>query len=204
MAPNTAGRAGLLVDRVNTFTPFGAATLFPGSANALGLLASQSSVSTDPSTGNILIRETENMLRCSPDPTRCRPRRRPARPSSRPACRLDRVIVQQGDGRQALVTDTWSATDGRHHEIDVFYEHRLGGSAPVVSFPWAGGFTSYPPDYTQKPPPTAPFSFFTRASASAVDGDPANPQGAITLQDRPTDPALPHRARRSGRSTCAR
>ena len=100
--------------------------------------------------------------------------------------KLDRVIIQQGDGRQALVTDTWSATDGRHHEIDAFYEHRLGGSAPVVSFPWAGGFTSYPPGYTQKPPPSAPFSFFTRASPSAADGDVNNPQGAITLQDRPT------------------
>ena len=86
VAPNTAGRAGLLVDRVNTFTPFGAATLFPGSANALGLLALQSSVSTDPSTGNILIRETENMLRCSPTRTRSPPRRSPARPSSRRAC----------------------------------------------------------------------------------------------------------------------
>ena len=64
-----------------------------------------------------------------------------ARRSSRPASRLDRLIIQQGDGRQALVTDTWSATDGRHHQIDVFYEHRLGGTAPVVSFPWAGGFT---------------------------------------------------------------
>jgi len=62
----------------------------------------------------------------------------------------------------------------------------LGGSAPVVSFPWAGGFTSYPPGYTQKPPPTAPFSFFTRSSPSAADGDVSNAQGAITLQDRPT------------------
>ena len=33
---------------------------------------------------------------------------------------------------------------------------------------------------------TAPFSFFTRASPSAADGDVNNPQGAITLQDRPT------------------
>ncbi len=96
------------------------------------------------------------------------------------------MIVQGADGRQALVTDTWSATDGRHHEIDVFYENRLGGSAPVVSFPWVGGFTSYPPGYVQKSPATAPFSFFTRASASAADGDPAAAQGAITLQDKPT------------------
>ena len=156
----------MLVDRVNTFTPFGAATLFPGSANALGLLALQSSVSTDPSTGNVLIRETENMLRCSPDPNTLAATAQTCSSFVSAGVRLDRVVVQQGDGRQALVTDTWSATDGRHHEIDVFYEHRLGGSAPVVSFPWAGGFTSYPPNYTQKPPPTAPFSFFTRASAA--------------------------------------
>ena len=144
------------------------------------------SVSTDPSTGNVLIRETENLLRCSPDPATL--------PATAQTCssfvpagvRLDRQIIQQGDGRQALVTDTWSATDGKHHEVDVFYEHRLGGTSPVVSFPWAGGFTAYPPGFTQKPPATAPFSIFTRTSASAADGDAGNAQGAITLQDRPT------------------
>ena len=126
------------------------------------------------------------MLRCSPDPNTIAATAQSCSSFVSAGVRLDRVVVQQGDGRQSLVTDTYSATDGRHHEIDVFYEHRLGGSAPVVSFPWAGGFTSYPPNYTQKPPPTAPFSFFTRASAAAVDGDPASAQGAITLQDRPT------------------
>jgi hypothetical protein len=186
VAPVTSGRAGVLVDHANAYLPYGAATLFNGSANALGLLASQTSVSTDPSTGNVLIRETENLLRCSPDAATV--------PATALTCssfvsagvKLDRVIIQQGDGRQSLVTDTWSSTDGRHHQIDVFYEDRLGGSAPVVSFPWAGGFTSYPPGFTQKPPPTAPFSFFTRSSPSAADGDVGNGQGAITLQDRPT------------------
>lgn len=186
IAPVTSGRAGVLIDHANAYMPAAAALLFNGSANALGLLASQTSVSTDPSTGNVLIRETENLLRCSPDAATV-----PATPltcSSFVAAgvKLDRLIIQQGDGRQALVTDTWSATDGRHHQVDVFYEDRLGGSAPVVSFPWAGGFTSYPPGFTQGPPPTAPFSFFTRASPSAADGDVNNPQGAITLQDRPT------------------
>jgi hypothetical protein len=186
VAPDTSGRAGVLVDRVNTFTSYGAATLFPGSANALGLLAQQTSVSTDPSTGNVLIRETENLLRCSPDPATLPATAQTCSSFVSAGVRLDRQIIQQGDGRQALVTDTWSATDGRHHEVDVFYEHRLGGTAPVVSFPWAGGFTAYPPGFTQKPPATAPFSIFTRTSASAADGDAGNPQGAITLQDRPT------------------
>jgi hypothetical protein len=186
IAPTVSGRAGVLVDHLNAYMPSAAALLFPGSASALGLLASQTSVATDPSTGNVLIRETENLLRCSPDAATV--------PATALTCssfvsagvKLDRVIIQQGDGRQSLVTDTWSSTDGRHHQIDVFYEHRLGGSAPVVSFPWAGGFTSYPPGFTQQPPATAPFSFFTRASPSAADGDVDNAQGAITLQDRPT------------------
>jgi hypothetical protein len=186
VASTTSGRAGVLVDHANAYMPSAAATLFNGSANALGLLASQTSISTDPSTGNVLIRETENLLRCSPDAATL--------PATALTCssfvsagvKLDRLIIQQGDGRQALVTDTWSSTDGRHHQVDVFYEDRLGGSAPVVSFPWAGGFTSYPPGFTQAPPATAPFSFFTRSSPSAPDGDLNNPQGAITLQDRPT------------------
>jgi hypothetical protein len=186
VSPDTSGRAGVLVDHVNTFTPYGAATLFPGSANALGLLALQSSVSTDPSTGNVLIRETENLLRCSPDPATLPATAQTCSSFVSAGVKLDRQVIQQGDGRQALVTDTWSSTDGRHHQIDVFYEHRLGGSSPVVSFPWAGGFTAYPPGYTQAPPATAPFTLFTRTSASAADGDAANAQGAITLQDRPT------------------
>jgi hypothetical protein len=186
VAPDTSGRAGVLVDRVNALTPYAAATLFPGSANALGLLAEQVSVSTDPSTGNVLIRETDNLLRCSPDATTFPATAQTCSSFVTAGVKLDRQIIQQGDGRQALITDTYSATDGRHHEIDVFYESRLGGSAPVVSFPWAGGFTAYPAGFTQKPPATAPFTFFTRASATAADGDAANAQGALTLQDRPT------------------
>ena len=87
VAPNTAGpRRPARRPRQHASRPYGAATLFPGSANALGLLALQSSVSTDPSTGNVLIRETENMLRCSPDAEHARRApRRPARPSSRRA-----------------------------------------------------------------------------------------------------------------------
>ena len=139
----TSGRAGVLIDHANAYMPSAAATLFNGSANALGLLASQTSISTDPSTGNVLIRETENLLRCSPDAATL--------PATALTCssfvsagvKLDRLIIQQGDGRQALVTDTWSSTDGRHHQVDVFYEDRLGGTAPVVSSV-GGGFTSYP------------------------------------------------------------
>src|SRR4029077_18398432 len=186
VAPTTSRRAGVLVDHANAYMPSAAATLFNGSANSLGLLASPTAISAHPSTRNTLIRETETLLRCSPDAATL--------PATALTCssfvsagvKLDRLIIQQGDGRQALVTDTWSSTDGRHHQVDVFYEDRLGGSAPVVSFPWAGGFTSYPPGFTQTPPATAPFSFFTRSSPSAPDGDVNNPQGAITLQDRPT------------------
>ena len=97
------------------------------------------------------------------------------------------MIVQQGDGRQALVTDTWTTTDGRTHEIDVFYEHRLGGSAPVVSFPWVGRLHVLSAGlHAEAARRRAPFSIFTRASAARSDGDIANAQGAITLQDRPT------------------
>ena len=132
--------------RQHVTRPYGAATLFPGSANALGLLALADLGRDRP----------EHRQHAHPrdrEPAALQPRRRTRCAATAQTCssfvsagvELDRLIMQQGDGRQALVTDTWSATDGRHHEIDVFYEHRLGGSAPVVSFPWAGGFTSYPP-----------------------------------------------------------
>ena len=185
IAPSTAGRAGVLVDHVNAFMPYGAATLFPGSANALGLLASQTSVATDPSTGNVLIRETENLLRCSPDPATLVATALTCSSFVSAGVKLDRVIVQQGTaGRHS------SATPGPHRRPSPRDRRLLRGPAgrhaPVVSFPWAGGFTSYPPDFTQKPPPTAPFSIFTRASPECPRRRRHNPQGAITLQDRPT------------------
>ena len=91
------------------------------------------------------------------------------------------------DGRQALISDTWSSVDGNRHEVDAFYQTRLGGSAPAASFPWLGGYGVYPPGFRAAAPPTSgPFSFFVRPSLTTPDGDTKTTQGAVTLQDAPT------------------
>ena len=184
---NTAGRAGVLVDRQNAFLAGQAANLFPGAANGLNFLALQSSLTSDPVTGSITIRETSRLMRCAPDPV--------AFPATAQSCssftnagvQLDRTIVQQSDGRQALISDTWSSVDGNRHEVDAFYQTRLGGSAPAASFPWLGGYGVYPPGFRAAAPPTSgPFSFFVRPSLTTPDGDTQTTQGAVTLQDAPT------------------
>ena len=46
------------------------------------------------------------MLRCSPDPNTIAATAQSCSSFVSAGVRLDRVVVQQGDGRQALVTDT--------------------------------------------------------------------------------------------------
>ena len=184
---NTAGRAGVLIDKQNAFLAGNAANLFAGAGNGLGFLPLQSSFTTDPTSGAVTIRETSRLMRCAPDPV--------GFPASVQSCssftpagvQLDRTIVQQADGRQALISDTWSAADGNKHEVDAFYQSRFGGTAPAESFPWLGGYTVYPPAFRVTPPPTSgPFTFYVRPSLTTPDGDAKTTQGAVTLQDAPT------------------
>ena len=164
-----------------------AATLFPGSANALGLLASQTSVATDPSTGNVLIRETENLLRCSPDAGHragdgadllvVRLGGRQARPRDHPAGRRP-----PGARDRHLVGDRRAPPPDRRLLRGSPRRQRAGRLVPV-----GRRLHLLPARASRRSRPRRRRSASSRARPpSAADGDVNNAQGAITLQDRPT------------------
>jgi hypothetical protein len=182
---NLRGRSAVLVDGHSAYLPAGAAALFANAANGAGFSPVAYSVSLDQATGNVAIQESDALVVCAPRPAAVPS---PATCSSYTSAgvRLDRRIVQQGDGRVTLVFDTWVSTDGRSHVLNLFYENHIKGPSPVFSFPWAGGYRSYPANFTVPAPPTDTASLYAKPGASVADDDAKYAQGAISFQRRPT------------------
>jgi hypothetical protein len=187
LANNIGARSAIQVDGANAFTPAGAATLFttPTPSQSLpGLQPLTVTVTSDPATGNLTIRESEVIVKCAPDATTW-----PVNPATCTSfvpsgVRLDRTVTQASNGRLASVIDSWTSTDGAAHKIDTVYENASTAGA-AFQFPWlAPTYTLYSTGYLVPPSPTAPFSFYTKY-ASAADNDPHHDQGATVVQLAP-------------------
>jgi PASTA domain len=185
---NTIGaRSAIQVDGANAFTPAGAATLFstPTSSSSLpGLAPLTVTVTSDPATGNLTIRESEIIVKCTPDSTTW-----PVNPATCTSftpsgVRLDRTVTQAANGRLASVIDSWTSTDGKPHKIDTVYENASTGGA-AFQFPWIAATYMLPSTaYLVPPSPSAPFTYFTKY-ASAGDNDTHHDQGATVVQLSP-------------------
>jgi hypothetical protein len=182
---NTIGaRSALQVDGVNSYPTTAAATLFSGSSSLAGLQPLTVAVSTDPATGNQTIRESQVIVKCSPDQTTW-----PVNPATCtsfiPAgVRLDRSITQSSNGRLASIIDSWTSTDGKAHKVNAVYENGSTAGA-AFDFPWLGNqFTLYSANYQVPPSPTSPYTYFAKY-ASAADGNTRHDIGAAIVQLAP-------------------
>jgi hypothetical protein len=184
LANNIGARSAIQVDGANSFTPAGAATLFSTSSALPGLAPLTVTVTSDPATGNVTIRESETIVKCAPDATTW--------PASAATCtsfvpsgvRLDRTVTQASNGRLASVIDSWTSTDGKPHKIDTVYEN-ASTSGAAFQFPWIAPTYMLPSTgYLVPPSPTAPFTYLTKF-ASAGDNDTHHDQGATVVQLAP-------------------
>jgi hypothetical protein len=182
---NTIGaRSAIQVDGVNAYTPYGAATLFATAGSLPGLTPLTVSVTTDPLTGNLTIRESEVILRCAPDAVTF-PANAATCTSLTPAgVRLDRTVTQSQNGRVSSIIDSWTSVDGKAHKLNTVYENSSTGGA-AFQFPWiAPVYTLYSTAYLVPAAPTAPFTYFVKY-ASAGDNDSHHDIGAAVTQLAP-------------------
>jgi hypothetical protein len=185
LSNDIGARSALQIDGQNAYTPAGAATLFPNSSNLPGLQPLTVSVTGDPATGNVTIRESETLVKCAPDATTW-----PVNPATctsfvPAAVRLDRTVVQSSNGRQASVIDAYTSLDGAAHKVSAIYENAATSGA-AFQFPWlAPTYTLYSTNYLVPPSPVSPFTFFAKY-ASAADGDTHHDVGAAVVQLSPT------------------
>jgi hypothetical protein len=184
----TPTRSEFQVDGADAFLPGNVSFLFPTAANNSGFPSLTYSYSIDPATGNLVINETDQVVKCSPGG---------AFPPTSGNCasftpvgvQVQMRITQGQGGRVATVTQWMSSTDGQPHAVDLLEdnEFRHINADGQLNFPWTGaGFAPYTtPGQVIPGPGSAPGSFLVKGSAAVPDGGESSPQGAVTFSNAP-------------------
>jgi hypothetical protein len=181
-------RSELQVDGADAYLPGNA-----GFEGHPGFPALAYSYSLDLQTGNLVLDETDQVVRCSspgypPTPVSCAA-------YVRTGVQVRVHIVQADAGRMATVVQYFSSTDGRAHNIDLLEGNQFSSPSAdgELSFPWTGtGFAPYTVLGEAIPGPAAPGpgSFLVKGSASVPDGSELAPQGAVTFSTPPDSLAI--------------
>jgi hypothetical protein len=177
-------RSELQIDGANAYAPRAAAGISPGGT---GLPAITETYTLDKATGNVVINETDPIVKCTSA----------TYPPTSSTCATfastgvtdHRTITQDHDGHISWFTDTFTSTDGKSHSLDLLWDNSQrfwgpsGNSAQVeYEFPGQDSFSTHVAGYTYAPPSSAG-AILVRMHGAA-DGDTATGQGAI-VYDRP-------------------
>jgi hypothetical protein len=182
-------RSELQVDGVNAYLPGNADELFKGAENNPGYPSLKYRYEIEPATGNLLLEESDQLVKCAPQPTVYPPT--PSSCSSFVPTGVEAYmgITQGQGGRAAAVTQWFYSTDGAPHQLDLLEQNQFEhvNEDGELEFPWTGeGLTSYATAGQQLPAaPSSPGSFFVKGSESALDGSEQSPQGAVTFSNPP-------------------
>jgi len=178
-SPATPTRSELQVDSANAYAPTQAFFINSGGA---GLPPLTDTYTVDKATGNVVIHETDPIVKCSTA----------TYPPTTGSCASfvstgvtdDRTITQDHDGHISWVTDVFKSTDGKTHAIDLLWDESeqffgaSGDSSKLeYEFPGESSFSTHTTGATVSLPPSAG-SIFIRTHGAA-DGDKGTGQGAI-------------------------
>lgn len=145
--------------------------------------------SVDPVTGNLILEETDGIVKCAPGATVYPPTSTSCTSWASTGVEAHMRVTQGEAGRVAKATLWFSSLDGQAHRLDLledeeFYHPERDGE---LDFPWAGeGLKKYTIVGQQLPAaPAAPASFFVKGSAAAADGSHKSGEGAVTFSSAP-------------------
>jgi phosphodiesterase/alkaline phosphatase D-like protein len=188
LSNDNADRSDIQVDGVPAYAAATAEGLVPGADGFSGLSPMTFTSSQDPTTGDMVVRESEMLVECAPSPN--------VYPATSASCtsftssgiRLDRTIVQTQSGRQANVTDTYTSVDGQAHTVDLRYGNDFQETNAGFNFPWVDGstYSTHAAGTVEPAPKTVPATVYVAWDNSAADGAENSAQGAITFGDMPT------------------
>lgn len=187
-SPGTPTRSELQVDGANAYAP--AQAFFINAAGA-GLPTLTETYTLDKITGNVLIKESDPLVKCSGA----------TYPPTAGSCATyaaagvtdDRTITQDHDGHISWVTDTFKSTDGKAHALDLLWDNNQqffgpsGDSSQLeYEFPGENSFSEHKTGDTVSLPSTGG-AILVRMHGAA-DGAAGTGQGAI-VYDRPATAA---------------
>ena len=178
-SPTTPTRSELQIDSANAYAPTQAFFINSGAG---GLPALTDTYTVDKATGNVVIRETDPIVKCGTA----------TYPPTAGSCATfvstgvtdDRTITQDHDGHISWITDIFKSTDGKAHAVDLLWDNSeqffgaSGDSSKLeYEFPGENSFATHATG-SNFSLPTSPGTIFIRMHGAA-DGDTGTGQGAI-------------------------
>lgn len=185
-----ATRSEVQIGGENAYPP---AAAFLINSNATGLPTLTNTYTVDTATGNVVIHETDPLVKC---PTATYPPTTSSCSSFVSTGVTDnRTITQDHDGHVSWISDTLTSTDGASHPVDLLWNNSQrfwgpsGDSGQLeYEFPGQSSFAKHVKgDAISLPTAAAPGTIRIRM-AGAADGDVSTGQGAI-VYDRPATSA---------------
>jgi hypothetical protein len=182
---SSSTRSEAQVDGADAYAPEAAALINPDGS---GLPALTDSYTVDPGSGDLVLHETDPLVKCAnatypPTPTSCAT-------FVSVGVTDHRTITQGHDGHISWISDAFTSTDGKSHSLDLLWDnsqHFWGGSSgdsTQVEYRFPGQSAFSIPTIGQKVSlPASPGTILVRMHGAA-DGDTATGQGAI-VYDRP-------------------
>jgi hypothetical protein len=178
-APTTPTRSEVQIDSANAYAPTQAFFINSGAA---GLPALTDTYTVDKATGDVVIRETDPIVKCSTA----------TYPPTAGSCATfvstgvtdDRTITQDHEGHISWITDVFKSTDGKAHALDLLWDNSeqffgaSGDSSKLeYEFPGESSFSTHATG-SNFSLPTSAGTIFVRMHGAA-DGDTGSGQGAI-------------------------
>jgi hypothetical protein len=185
LTANGQQHSDVQVDGVNAYGS-AAAESIEGSSEFSGFPVLNVSQNYDPSNGNLMIDEEEPLVKCEPDPTIYPPTSASCKSFASTGVELTRTIVQDHNGRQATISDTYESTDGLAHEVNLVSVEDAEEAEAGYEFPWVGGgYSTHQVGERIESHPPAPASVFVNYNNALEDGSEGGGQGAITFSTPP-------------------
>ena len=187
-SPTTPTRSELQIDGANAYPPAQAFFINPGGAGFAPLTATYT---VDKRTGNVVIHETDPLVKCADA----------SYPPSQTTCATfissgvtdERTVTQDHDGHVSWITDTFKSTDSKGHSIDLLWDNNQqffgasGNSSQIeYEFPGQSGFSTHTSGNSVSLPSSA--GTILLRMHGAADGSTGTGQGAI-VYDRPATAA---------------
>jgi List-Bact-rpt repeat protein len=183
-SPSAPTRSELQIDGANAYAPAQAFLINPDGA---GLPALTETYTVDKATGNVVIQETDPLVKCNGA----------TYPPTTGSCATylptgvtdDRTITQDHDGHISWITDTFKSTDSKAHAVELLWDDNeqffgpSGDSSQLeYEFPGENSFSTHATGNTVSLP-SSPGAILIRMHGAA-DGDMGTGQAAI-VYDRP-------------------
>jgi hypothetical protein len=187
-------RSELQVDGTNAYSPDSARELGveltkepvkKENGHALPGTPSVSASTKETAPGEFTVEETDPIVKCSPEANVFPPTKTSCQSFVSTGVQLRRAWQATHGDRVALMTDSWSSTDGHTHALDALYDQEPSQSGEgAFEFPGASSFTTVNKGQTETLPGDSAIYYKTNA-ATPDGGDLTNPQLAIVYDSAP-------------------